>query len=119
MLKEILEAKGKWVFEKSNPGLSGAATITLGDNDADMEYNIGWNGIDKEWFGSVMGPEDMARNYDGKNGWEDRMGPQGDYSGVEFEAENLGDVINAMNKTFKVNVNKKDWQPLVNHVLGV
>jgi len=111
MLKEILEASGKWVFEKSNPGLSGSPTITMSNDEA--EYSVGWNAVDKEWFGSATGGELFAEQHDGKNGWQDLMGPQGDYSAVEFSSESIKDVIQALKKEFGIRVSEKDYTPLV------
>ena len=118
MLREIVEAKGKWHFLKSNPGMSGTTTIEAEING--LLITIGWVETDRVWYSSIgMEDDGFARKYDGTNGWEDLMGPQGDYSAVDYDSEKLGDVINNIEKTFKVKVDKKAIQQMVDYVLGI
>ena len=120
MLKEILEAKGKWVFEKKNASLSYVPTITL--DAAEFSVAIGWNGIDGEFFASVGNDnddnEEWAARMDGQAGFQDLMGPQGDYSGVEYSDKSLKNVVQAVKQQFGAVPKKKDLEPLIMAAVG-
>ena len=120
MIREILEAKGKWRFDKSNPGMSGSATITL--DAKEFSVDIGWNSTDKEFFASVTndddGNEEWAARMDGQGGFEDRMGPQGDYSGVDYSDPSLAKVVQAVKQQFGAVAKKKDLEPLIMASVG-
>ena len=121
MLKEILEGKMKWQFDARNSGMSGAPTIDAEDND--ISITVGWNSVDMEYFANVgnFGENNVewAAGRDGYGGFEDLMGPQGDYSAVDISDPSLKVVLHALKAEFGVDIKKKDYAPLVMAAAGL
>jgi len=108
-VKSVDEASIKWEFEKKNSNFSGAPTIFAIVND--LEFTIGYNGIDEEWFINVTSDDPLFSGKEKDNIFQDLFGEQGDFSSLEANGSKK-DLFTALKKKFGVEVESKALYPI-------